>query len=114
MRAAASERSCDLRHTGTSPRPVTATPPSPRTVAGWILRRPEFDRGRDSVIAGLTLSWNSGLVKGHVDRIKMLKRQVFGRAGFQLLRKPALLARAEYCRGGMGPTGFEPASSHMR
>ncbi len=25
----------------TSPRPVTARPPSPRTVAGWILRRPE-------------------------------------------------------------------------
>ena len=25
----------------TSPRPVTARPPSPRTVSGWILRRPE-------------------------------------------------------------------------
>ncbi|MGW3177544.1 hypothetical protein [Streptomyces sp. NPDC001153] len=25
----------------TSPRPVTARPPSPRTAAGWILRRPE-------------------------------------------------------------------------
>ncbi|MFJ5229884.1 ISL3 family transposase [Kitasatospora sp. NPDC088391] len=29
-----------LRQKRTSPRPVTAQPPSPRTVAGWILRRP--------------------------------------------------------------------------
>ncbi|WP_405681205.1 transposase [Streptomyces sp. NBC_00868] len=139
----------------TSPRPVTARPPSPRRVAGWILRRPDtlteseqiqlksvrthcpeldaltrhvrsfatmlterqgerlpdwldavrqddlpslhtlaagIDRDRDAVIAGLTLPWNSGVVEGHVNRIKMLKRQMFGRAGFHLLRKRVLLA----------------------
>ncbi|WP_434099949.1 ISL3 family transposase [Streptomyces viridosporus] len=138
----------------TSPRPVTARPPSPRAVAGWILRRPDalieteqlqlktvraycpeldaltghvrsfatmlaerrgerlpdwldavrhddlpslhtlaagIDRDRDAVIAGLTLPWNSGPVEGHVNRIKMLKRQMFGRAGFSLLRKRVLL-----------------------
>ncbi|GGS30726.1 hypothetical protein Snoj_34210 [Streptomyces nojiriensis] len=32
------------------------------------------------------------LVEGHVDRIGMLKRQMFGRAGFTLLRKRVLLA----------------------
>ncbi|MEV8328064.1 hypothetical protein [Kitasatospora sp. NPDC056731] len=37
-------------------------------------------------------TWNSGVVEGHVNRIKMLKRQMFGRAGFQLLRKRVLLA----------------------
>ncbi|WP_243740752.1 transposase [Streptomyces sp. 8K308] len=47
---------------------------------------------RDAVIAGLTLPWNSGVVEGHVNRIKMLKRQMFGRAGFQLLRKRVLLS----------------------
>ncbi|MEU0946840.1 ISL3 family transposase [Streptomyces canus] len=140
----------------TSPRPVTARPPSPRTVAGWILRRPEvlteperlqlntvrthcpeldaltrhvrsfavmlterqgerlpdwlnavrqddlpslhtlavgIDRDLDAVIAGLTLPWSSGAVEGHVNRIKMLKRQMFGRAGFALLRKRVLLAQ---------------------
>lgn len=46
----------------------------------------------DAVIAGLTLSWSSGAVEGHVDWIKMLKRQMFGRAGFNLLRKCVLLA----------------------
>jgi transposase len=40
---------------------------------------------------GLTLPWNSGKVEGHVNRIKMLKRQTYGRAGFPLLRKRILL-----------------------
>lgn len=134
---------------------MTAPPPSPRTVAGWILRRPTalfeaeqvqlktvlahcpeldaltryvrsfavmlterqgellpdwldavrqddllslhtlaagIDRDRDAVIAGLTLPWSSGVVEGHVNRIKMLKRQMYGRAGFELLRKRVLLA----------------------
>ncbi len=51
-----------------------------------------LERDLDAVIAGLTLSWNSGVVEGHVNRIKMLKRQMFGRAGFALLRKRVLLA----------------------
>ncbi|MET8940354.1 hypothetical protein ABZX28_25580 [Streptomyces rubiginosohelvolus] len=135
----------------TSPRPVVARSPSPRTVAGWILRQPETlpepeqllavrthcpeidaltrhvrafavmlteRKGerlpdgrvavrqddlpslhtlaagidRDAIIAGLTLPWSSGAVEGHVNRIKMIKRQIYGRAGFNLLRKRVLLA----------------------
>jgi transposase len=49
-------------------------------------------RDLPAVTAGLTLQWNSGAVEGHVNRIKMLKRQMFGRAGFHLLRKRTLLA----------------------
>ncbi|WP_075824061.1 ISL3 family transposase [Streptomyces acidiscabies] len=45
-----------------------------------------------AVTAGLTTDWNSGPVEGAVNRIKMLKRQMFGRAGFPLLRKRVLLA----------------------
>ncbi|MGW2280264.1 ISL3 family transposase [Streptomyces sp. NPDC001770] len=51
-----------------------------------------IDRDRAAVIAGLTLPWDSGVVEGHVNGIKMLKRQMFGRAGFALLRKRVLLA----------------------
>ncbi|MFI0976430.1 ISL3 family transposase [Streptomyces sp. NPDC021093] len=51
-----------------------------------------LERDLDAVIAGLSLPWNSGVVEGHVNRIKMLKRQMFGRAGFELLRKRVLLA----------------------
>ncbi|MER6782570.1 MULTISPECIES: hypothetical protein [unclassified Streptomyces] len=51
-----------------------------------------FGRDRDAVVAGLTLRWSSGVVEGHVNRIEMLKRHMFGRAGLQLLRKGVLLA----------------------
>ncbi|WP_414080120.1 transposase [Streptomyces sp. KN37] len=44
-----------------------------------------LERDLDAVIAGLTQSWNSGVVEGHVNRIKMLKRQRFGRAGSELM-----------------------------
>jgi transposase len=46
-----------------------------------------------AVTAGLTLPFSSGAVEGQVNRIKMLKRQMFGRAGVDLLRKRILLAR---------------------
>ncbi|MET8275081.1 transposase, partial [Streptomyces sp. NPDC005096] len=51
-----------------------------------------LERDLDAVTAGLTLHWNSGVVEGHVNRIKMLKRQMFGRAGFELLCRRVLLA----------------------
>ncbi|MCX4409438.1 MULTISPECIES: hypothetical protein [unclassified Streptomyces] len=40
----------------------------------------------DVVVVGLTLRWSSGVVEGHVNRIKMLERQMFGRAGLPLRR----------------------------
>jgi hypothetical protein len=42
-------------------------------------------------INGLTLAYNSGAVEGNVNRIKMVKRQMHGRAKFDLLRKRILL-----------------------
>ncbi|GHC72934.1 ISL3 family transposase [Streptomyces cinnamoneus] len=46
----------------------------------------------DAVVAGLSMSYSSGPVEGHNNKIKMLKRQMFGRASFDLLRKRVLLA----------------------
>ncbi|MCT9003738.1 transposase [Streptomyces rhizosphaerihabitans] len=46
-----------------------------------------------AVTAGLTLPFSSGAVEGQVNRIKMLKRQMSGRAGVDLLRKRILLTR---------------------
>ncbi|MGW1553043.1 ISL3 family transposase [Streptomyces sp. NPDC002346] len=40
----------------------------------------------DAVTAGLTLLWSSGVVEGHVNRVKTLKRAMYGRASFELLR----------------------------
>ncbi|MFG2472398.1 transposase [Streptomyces canus] len=45
----------------------------------------------DAVTAGLTLDWSSGSIEGAVIRIKKIKRQLYGRAGFELLRKMILL-----------------------
>ncbi len=39
-----------------------------------------------AVRAGLTLKWSNGQTEGHVNRLKTLKRQMYGRAGFVLLR----------------------------
>jgi len=44
----------------------------------------------DAVKAGLTLEWSQGTVEGHVHRLKLLKRQAYGRASFQTLRKRVL------------------------
>jgi transposase len=41
----------------------------------------------DAVRNGLTLPHNSGAVEGTINRLKMLKRQMFGRASLELLRK---------------------------
>jgi transposase len=46
----------------------------------------------DAVTAGLSLSFSSGPVEGNVNRIKMLKRQMYGRAGFDLSRNRRLVA----------------------
>ena len=45
-----------------------------------------------AVKAGLTMTWSSGAVEGAVNRIKMIKRQMFGRANPDLLRRRILLA----------------------
>jgi transposase len=46
----------------------------------------------DAVKAGITLPWSNGPVEGHINRLKMLKRQMFGRAKLDLLQQRFLLA----------------------
>lgn len=43
-----------------------------------------------AVQAGLMSPWSNGQVEGQVNRLKLIKRQMFGRAGFDLLRKRVL------------------------
>jgi transposase len=51
-----------------------------------------LERDRAAVVAGLTHEWNSGPVGGHVNRVKLIERQMFGRATLDLLRRRVLLA----------------------
>jgi transposase len=44
----------------------------------------------DAVKAGLTLEWSNGQTEGQVHRLKLLKRQMYGRGRFDLLRKRVL------------------------
>lgn len=71
---------------------------SPGTLADWLTKAessacPELRRfaegiRRDeaAVRAAVTGPWSNGPVEGHVNRLKMIKRQMYGRAGFALLR----------------------------
>ncbi len=43
-----------------------------------------------AVCAGLSEAWSNGQTEGQVNRLKLLKRQTYGRAGFALLRRRVL------------------------
>jgi len=50
------------------------------------------ERDKAAVVAGLTLPQNNGLVEGKVNKLKLIKRMMFGRAEFPLLRQRVLHA----------------------
>ena len=64
----------------------------------WLARAttsdiPELDRfargltdGRAAVEAGLSQEWSNGQTEGQVNKLKLLKRSMYGRANFDLLR----------------------------
>ncbi|WP_203612472.1 transposase [Amycolatopsis sp. SID8362] len=94
-----------------------------RHVAGWIMTKPanldpadqhleqwmtaaeaddlpalrSFVKGlrrvQDAVVARVTLPWSSGVVEGHVNRIKILKRQMFAAPSNHGKRARTTLAR---------------------
>ncbi len=42
--------------------------------------------------AGLSLPWSNGMVEGKINKLKTIKRQMYGRAKFDLLRLRVLQA----------------------
>lgn len=44
----------------------------------------------DAVNAGLSTAWSNGQLEGQVNRLKLIKRQMYGRANFDLLRQRVL------------------------
>ena len=46
----------------------------------------------DAVNAGLTTAWSNGQLEGQVNRLKLIKRKMYGRANFDLLRQRVLYA----------------------
>ena len=43
-------------------------------------------KDKEAVLAGLTLPWSTGPLEGHINRLKLLKRSMYGRAEFDLLQ----------------------------
>jgi transposase len=51
-----------------------------------------IERDKAAVVAGLTLPQNNGVVEGNVNKLKLIKRMMYGRARFPLLRQRVLHA----------------------
>lgn len=59
-------------------------------------------RDEAAVTAAASLSWSNGQVEGQVHRLKLIKRQMYGRGGFQLLRRRVL----PYQKHQLFPSGY--------
>jgi len=93
----------------------------PDRLDGWLVRATSravealqrFAQGlRDdyaAVKAGVTLPWSNGPVEGHINRLKMLKRHMFGRAHLDLLSRRFVLAPYEAQAQAAQPRAPEPA-----
>lgn len=51
-----------------------------------------IERDKPAVVAGLTRPESNAITEGHVNKLKVIKRLMFGRAGFPLLRQRVLHA----------------------
>jgi len=51
-----------------------------------------LQQDKEEVLVGLTLIYSNGQVEGQVNKLKLLKRMMYGRAGFPLLRQRVLHA----------------------
>ncbi len=49
-------------------------------------------RDEAAVRAGLSLPWSTGPVEGEINRLKLIKRTMYGRASYPLLRRRVLAA----------------------
>jgi len=66
---------------------------SKRKLAGLKTFARGMLRDISAVENGINMPWSNGAVEGHVNRIKSIKRQMYGRASFELLRKKVILSR---------------------
>ncbi|GAA5512442.1 ISL3 family transposase ISAli18 [Deinococcus carri] len=76
----------------------------PEALTGWVEQASScglpdlvtfargLERDKDALEAALRLPWSNGPAEGVVNKIKLIKRQAYGRASFGLLRQRVLLA----------------------
>lgn len=73
----------------------------PNSLTTWLMDAERSDlhalsislrRDRDAVLAAILFPWSNGQVEGQVNRPKLMKRLMYGRANFPLLRRRVLSA----------------------
>lgn len=75
----------------------------PEELAKWLQKIPQNDfkslqsfakglrKDLPAIEAALRYDWSNGYVEGQVNRLKLIKRQMYGRANFDLLRQKVLM-----------------------
>jgi Transposase len=81
-------------------------PTRPSSFAPWLLKArastllalrhfaEKLEAAIEAVRAAVSLPWSNGPVEGQISRLKMLKRQTYGRANLDLLNRRFLLLAA--------------------
>jgi hypothetical protein len=74
------------------------------------------ERDKAAILAGLTLPYSTSPVEGHIARLKLIKRQAYGRASLAYLRQRFLAADAplQGRECGLGPATPALASDRKR
>ena len=76
-----------------------------RTAFGQVVRFAYgLQKDISAVTAAVDADWSNGQVEGQVNRLKAIKRQMYGRAGFELLRARVL----PYSPAGIAVSGPAP------
>ena len=74
---------------------------SPETLKGWLVEAgtsplqrfaKTLAKDRPAVQAAIDLPWSTSPVEGQINRLKLVKRAMYGRGGFELLRQRVRLA----------------------
>jgi transposase len=90
-------RACGIAHEKVDPDPLAILDAWIADASGCGVAAVEtFAAGLEqdgaAVRAALTLPWSSGQAEGQITKLKLIKRQMYGRGSFELLRRRLLLA----------------------
>jgi transposase len=56
------------------------------TVREFLTFARSVERDKPAILAGLTLPYSTGPVEGYINRLKLIKREAYGRAGLSYLQ----------------------------
>ena len=55
-------------------------------MASFLAFARSVERDKAAIIAGLTLSYSTGPAEGHINHLKLIKREAYGRASLSYLQ----------------------------